>query len=50
MPGKAVGVEVTYKCNECGEEFTVWTPLSPTAYEFRTDLTEEHEDCPAGDE
>jgi hypothetical protein len=50
VPGRPVGVEVTYKCDECKEEFTVWIPLEPTNVEFSTYLREEHEDCPKGEQ
>lgn len=49
MPGRPVGIEVTYKCDECGEEFTVWQPLELTAVEITMYLREEHEDCPEGE-
>lgn len=49
MSGRPVGVEVTYKCDACKEEFTVWQPLEPTAVELSIYLREEHEDCPKGE-
>lgn len=49
MPGRPVGIEVTYKCDECREEFTVWQPLELTNVEITMHLREEHEDCPKGE-
>lgn len=47
MPGKATGVEVTYECDDCGEEFTVWQDITPTVDSFTLPTTEEHGDCEA---
>ncbi|MFC4501769.1 MULTISPECIES: hypothetical protein [Streptomyces] len=49
MAGKATGVEVTYKCGDCKEEFTVCQNVGPDAFQIVLSLEEEHEDCPKGD-
>lgn len=46
MSGKAVGIEITYKCVECKERFTTWLDVSPTEFQLTLGLEEEHEDCP----
>ncbi len=50
MAGKATGVEVTYKCGDCKKSFTVYQDVSPDAFQIVLGLTEEHEDCPEGEE
>ncbi|AWN05326.1 hypothetical protein SEA_IBANTIK_105 [Streptomyces phage Ibantik] len=45
MPGRAISVEVTYGCDDCGEEFTIEQNIIPTVDSFTLPTTEEHEDC-----